>query len=152
MFFFWVMVFKLSKSLHFLQYFDNLSKKSEAIKEFYIYPSERSCFAWFKNGVVYFDMTYYFGNIRVWSWRALLNFCWATIFFYVFIADIPWMVVQTPINHIIFWTNVVRNFRYIYVICSNRIRFLAGVSTKLQKNAFFFGQFKNHNSGRKDGD
>ena len=138
MFSFWVMVFKLSKSLHFLQYFDNLSKKSETIKEIYIYPSERSCCARLKNGVVYFDMTYYFGNIRVWSWRVLLIFCWATIFFYIFIVNISWMMAETPINHIIFWTNVVRNFRYTYVICSNRIRFLAGASTKLQKKCYFW--------------
>ena len=39
---------------------------------------------------------------------------------------------------------------YIYVNCFNRLRFLAEVSTKLQK-MHFFGQFKDHNSGRKHG-
>ena len=43
------------------------------------------------------------------------------------------------------------NFQmHIYVNCFNRLRFLAEVSTKLQK-MHFFGQFKNHNSGRKHG-
>ena len=36
---------------------------------------------------------------------------------------------------------------FIYVNCFNRLRFLAEVSTKLQKNALF-GQFKDHISGR----
>ena len=42
MFHFWVMVLKLSKNVHLLQFFDDLSKKSEAIEEIYIYTSERS--------------------------------------------------------------------------------------------------------------
>ena len=58
------------------------------------------------------------------------------------------MVAQTPINHIIFWKTVIRTFRFIYVNCFNRLRFLAEVSTKLQK-MHFFGQFKDRNSERK---
>ena len=71
-------------------------------------------------------------------------------FFYIFIANVSWTVAQTPINHIIFWKTVIRTFRSIYVNCFNRLRFLAEVSTKLQK-MHFFGQFKDHNSGRKHG-
>ena len=41
-------------------------------------------------------------------------------------------------------------FRSIYVNCFNRLRFLAEISTKLQK-MHFFGQFKEYNSGRKHG-
>ena len=41
-------------------------------------------------------------------------------------------------------------FRFIYVNCFNRLRFLAEVSTELQK-MHFFGQFKDYNSGRKHG-
>ena len=69
-------------------------------------------------------------------------------FFYILIANVSWTVAQTPINHIIFWKTVIRTFRSIYVNCFNRLRFLAEVSTKLQK-MHFFGQFKDHNSGRK---
>ena len=38
----WVMVFKLSKKVHFLQFCADLSKKSKSIKAIYIYASERS--------------------------------------------------------------------------------------------------------------
>ena len=44
--------------------------------------------------------------------------------------------------------SALRSFRCIYVNCFNRLRFLADVSTKLQ-NMHIFGQFKDHNSGRK---
>ena len=40
------------------------------------------------------------------------------------------------------------NFQMQYVNCLNKVRFLAKVSTKLQKMHFFI-QFKNHNSGTK---
>ena len=59
-------------------------------------------------------------------------------------------VAQTPIRHIIFWKIVIRTFRSIYVNCFSRLRFLAEVSTKLQKMDLF-AQFKGHNSGRKYG-
>ena len=80
----------------------------------------------------------------------MLNLCWVSIAFDIFIANIPWTVAQTPINHIIFWKTVIRTLRYIYVNYFNRLRFLAEVSTRLQK-MHFFGQFKDHNSGRNNG-
>ena len=67
----------------------------------------------------------------------------------IFIANISWTVAHTPINHIIFWKTVIRNFRCMHVNCCNRIRFLAGVSTKLQKHTFFNNW--EPNSGRKHG-
>ena len=127
----WVMVLKLSKKVHFLQFCADLSKKSKSIKAIYIYASERSRYALSENGIVYCAMTYYFGDISVWSRRILLNFCWVSIFFDVLIVNISWTVAQTPINHSIFWKSVMRTFRCIYVNCFNRLRFLAEVSTKL---------------------
>ena len=127
----WVMVLKLSKKVHFLQFCADLSKKSKSIEAIYIYASERSRYALSENGIVYCAMTYYFGDISVWSRRILLNFCWVSIFFDILIANISWTVAQTPINHSIFWKIVMRTFRYIYVNCFNRLRFLAEVSTKL---------------------
>ena len=127
----WVMVLKLSKKVHFLQFCADLSKKSKSIKAIYIYASERSRYALSENGIVYCAMTYYFGDISVWSRRILLNFCWVSIFFDILIANISWTVAQTPINHSIFWKSVMRTFRCIYVNCFNRLRFLAEVSTKL---------------------
>ena len=52
-----------------------------------------------------------------------------------------------PYKHIIFWKAVIRTFRSIYVNCFNR---LPEVSTKFQK-MYFFGQFKDQYSGRKNG-
>ena len=71
-------------------------------------------------------------------------------FFYILIANVSWTVAQTPINHIIFWKTVMKTFRSIYVNYFNTLRFLAEVSTKLQK-MHFFGQFKDHKSERKHG-
>ena len=146
----WVMVRKLSKKVYFLQFCAELSKKSKSVKAIYIYASERSRYALSENGIVYYAMTYCFGDISVWSRRILLNFCWVSIFFDVLIVNISWTVAQTPINHSIFWKSVMRTFRCIYVNCFNRLRFLAEVSTKLQK-MHFFRQFKDHNSGREHG-
>ena len=132
----WVMVLKLSKKVHFLQFCADLSKKSKSIKAIYIYASERSRYALSENGIVYYAMTYCFGDISVWSRRILLNFCWVSIFFDVLIVNISWTVAQTPINHSIFWKSVMRTFRCIYVNCFNRLRFLAEVTTNCKKCTF----------------
>ena len=42
MFPFWVIILKLSKTVHFLQFCADLSKKPKSIKAIYIYVSERS--------------------------------------------------------------------------------------------------------------
>ena len=102
MFFSWVMVLKLSKKVHFLQFCADLSKKSRSIKAIYIYVSGRSRYAIWENGIVYYAMAYYFRAISIWNWRILLNFCRASIFFHILIAYISWTVAWTPINHTIF--------------------------------------------------
>ena len=60
---------------HFLQFCADLSKKSKTTKAIYIYASERSCYAISDNGIVYYAMTYCFGDISVSSRRILLNYC-----------------------------------------------------------------------------
>ena len=57
MFHSWVMVLKLSKKVHFLQFSADLSKKLTAI---YIYASEMSLYALSENSIVYYAMTYRF--------------------------------------------------------------------------------------------
>ena len=150
----WVIVLKLSEKVHFLQFCADHSQKFMSIKGIYIYASERSRYALSENGIVHYTMTYCFGNISVWSRRILLNFSWVSIFFGILILNISWTVAQTTINfsciYSIFWKSVMRTFRCIYVNCFNRLRFLAEVSTKLQK-MHFFRQFKDHNSGREHG-
>ena len=133
----WVMVLKLSKKVHFLQFCADLSKKSKSIKAIYIYASERSRYALSENGIVYYAMTYCFGDISVWSRRILLNFCWVSIFFDILIANISWTVAQTTTNHNIFWKSVMRTFRCIYVNCFNRLNFLLR-SAQNCKNALFW--------------
>ena len=59
------MLLKLSKKVLFLQFYDDLSKKSKSIKANYIYASERSHYALSENDIVYYAMTYCFGDIRV---------------------------------------------------------------------------------------
>ena len=49
----WVMVHKLSKKVHFLQFCADLSKKSKSIKAIYIYASESSLSTLSENGMVY---------------------------------------------------------------------------------------------------
>ena len=62
-----VMVLKLSIKVHFLQFCTDLSKKFKSIKVIYIYAPERCCYALSGNGIVYYDMRYCFGDIRIWS-------------------------------------------------------------------------------------
>ena len=129
MFFSWVMVLKLSKKVHFLQFCTDLTKFN-SIEAIYTYASQRSPYTLSENGIVYNAMIYCFGDIRAWSWRISLNFCRFSIF-NILITNISWTVAQTPINHTIFSKNVVRTFRCIYEICFNWLRFLAELSTKL---------------------
>ena len=91
-------------------------------------------------------MTYSCGDIRVWSGRTLLNFCWVSIVFDILIASISWTVAHSPINYTIFWKSIMRNFRCIYVKCFTRLCFFSEVSAKLKK-MHLFRQFKSHNSG-----
>ena len=46
---------KLSKKVHFLKFRADLSKKSKSVKAIYIHAT----------GIVYYAMTYLFGDIRV---------------------------------------------------------------------------------------
>ena len=127
----WVSVCKLSKKGHFLQFCADLCKKSKSIKAIYIYVSNRPHYALWENAIVYCAMTSYFGNVSVWSWRILLNFCWVSIFFYILMVNISLTLAQIPINHSIFWKSGMRTFRCIYVNCFKRLRFLAEFGTKL---------------------
>ena len=60
-----VMVLKLAKKVHFLQFCADLSKKSESIEAIYIYPSERSRYAFSENSIVYYATTHCFGSLRL---------------------------------------------------------------------------------------
>ena len=131
-----VMVLKLSKKvISCLKFCADLSKKSKYFKAIYIYISERSRCALSENGIVYFTMIYSFGDIKVWSQKTLLNFCWISMFFDLLITNILWAA-RTPINHTIFWKSVI-SFKYVYGKFFRRLRFLAEVSTKLYEIHLF---------------
>ena len=100
-----------------------------------IYASESPRYALSENGIVYYAVTYCFGDIRVWSWRALLNFCWASIFFDILIANIS-TVNQTLITHIIFWKSVMRTLTCIYVNCLTDLSFLLKTSQNYKRFTF----------------
>ena len=142
----WLLILKLSSA-----YFADLTKKSKSTKAMHTYASEKYCYALSENGVAYYAMTYCFGDIGVWNQRILLNFCWFSIFFDILIAKSlsrgQWL---RTIQTISFSVSVMRTFRRIYVNSFTRLRFLAEVSTILQK-MHFFGQFKDHNQGRNHG-
>ena len=82
------MVLKLPKKAHVLQNCADLSNKSKSIRAIYIYASERSRCALSENGIIYYAMTYCFGDIKVCSQKLLLNFCSVSIFFDNLIANI----------------------------------------------------------------
>ena len=119
MFFSLVMVLKLSKKVHCLQFSADFRKKFNCNKAIYLYAFERSRYALSENGIVY----------------CAMNFSRASLFFDI-LFSILWTVAQAPINQIIFYKNVVRNFRCIYVHRFNRFRFLAEVSIQLQITHF----------------
>ena len=59
------MVLELSKKGNFLKFCADLSKKSRSIKVIYIHAPENSCCTLSENGIVYYAMTYCFGDIRL---------------------------------------------------------------------------------------
>ena len=85
----WFMVFKLSEKEHFLQFYADISSKSKSTKAIYICTFERPYYALSENGIVYYVMTYCFGDSGVWSRRILLNFCWVSMF----------LMFWSPISH-----------------------------------------------------
>ena len=56
---------KLSKKVDFLRFCADLSKKSKSVKAIYIHANERPCCTLSESGIVYYAMTYLFGDIRV---------------------------------------------------------------------------------------
>ena len=89
----WFMVFKLSEKEHFLQFCADISSKSKSVKAIYIYTfyiyTYIPYYALSENGIIYYAMTYCFGDSGVWNRRILLNFCWVSMF----------LMFWSPISH-----------------------------------------------------
>ena len=49
----WFMILKLSKKVHFPQFWDDLSQKPKSVKAVYTYGSESSYYSYAENGIVY---------------------------------------------------------------------------------------------------
>ena len=63
----WVMVLKLSKKVHILQYCGDLSKKLRSVKAICIYSSESSHYTLSKNNMVYRGLSHCSWDINNWN-------------------------------------------------------------------------------------
>ena len=133
------MIPKLHKKVHFFIFLSLLKQLT------YMHPKGLVlCFQ--KKVIVYYDMIYCFGDIKVWSRTILLNFYWVNIFFGFFVFDIfifidilisiSWAVAHTPINHIICWKNVMRTLRYNMQIFLSVLVFLLKSEKNCKKCTF----------------
>ena len=62
----WVMIYKLSKKVHFLQFCADLSKKSRSVKAIYIYASESSHYTLSEKAMVYSHRSWDISN-KIWK-------------------------------------------------------------------------------------
>ena len=81
-------------------------------------------------------MNYCFGNIRIWSRRILLSFCWSSIFFWYFNHYYLKNGGSGTYKPYHFLKEYNENFQIHVCKCFNRHRFLAEISIKLQKMHF----------------
>ena len=63
----WVMVLKLSKKVHFLQFCADLSQKPKCVKVIYIYGSESSHYSLSENDMAYRGRSHRLWDIRNWN-------------------------------------------------------------------------------------
>ena len=121
----WVMVLKLSKNCIFCNFVLTSARNLSRLKQL-TYMHRKGLVTHFQK-LMLFIMLWLIASM-VWVFEVeefLRNFCWFSIFFDILIANISWTVAQTLINRKIFWKNVMRTFRCIYVICFNRLRLFA---------------------------
>ena len=141
----WVMVYKLYKKVHFLQFCADLSKKFRSVEAIYIYASESSHCPLSECAMVCRGLSHRSWGISNWNIKKDAESAEILQNPSTSITNISKTVSHTIINNTIFWNCVTRPFRCIYVNCFNKLRFLAEVRTILQK-MYFFRQFKDHNS------
>ena len=130
----WVMVCKLSKKVHFLQFCADLSKKSKSVEAIYIYASESSHYTVSENPMIYRGLSHCSWDISDYnikkdaeSQKFLKNSS---------TSNTHTSEIVSRIKNTNFWKCVTRPFRCMYVNCFNPLRFLPEVSTKLQKMHF----------------
>ena len=90
---------------------------TESIKEIYIYASERSRCVLLENCIVDYAMLLCcVSEIFGFEVKSFVKFL-LSIFFNILNCNIWWTMVQTTVNHVIFWKSEMRTFRCIYVNC-----------------------------------
>ena len=121
----WVMVFKLSKKCIFCNFVLTSARNLSRFKQF-TYMHLKGLVTHFQKLMLFIMLWLTVSMVWVFEVEEFFrNFCWVSNFFDILITNISWAVAQTPINHSLFWKNVMRTFRYIYVNCFNRHRFFA---------------------------
>ena len=110
----WVMVLNLSKKVHFFCNFVLTSAENLSLLKQFPYIHLKDLIMHFQKMVLFIMLWLTVSKIiRFWSQRILLNFCRVSIFFYILITNISWLVAQNPISHVIFWMSKMRTFRFI---------------------------------------
>ena len=132
MFFFLVMVLKLSKKGIFFFTFVLTSARNLGLLKYFTYMYLEDLATHFQKMVLFIMLWLTVLKILVFEVENfLLIFYWVSIFFDISIANISWTMAQISISHSIFWKRIMRTFSCIYVNCFNRLRFFADFSTKL---------------------
>ena len=142
----WVMVRKLSKKVHFLQFCADLNKKYKSVNTIYLYASHYTYYTLSENFMIISWVTVYEMLMLKISEKMLTQ----QNFNKILRLQTSETASHSIINNTIFWKGVARPFRCTYVSRFFRLEFCAEFSTKLQK-MHFVRQFEDHNSGREHG-
>ena len=113
------------KKCIFLQFCADLSKKPTPLKTIYIYEPESCHYTLPKHCMVHEILAIKIPKKDADSAEIYQN------------SSISNLNSHSTISNTIFWKFSTRSFRCIYVNCPNILRFLAEISTKLQKNTLF---------------
>ena len=128
----WVRVLKLSKKVHFLKFCADFSKKLKKLRYMHL-----------KVLITLFQKIIWFAGVWATAHEILaikiskMILCRNSKKISSFSnPNISKTVSHRIINNTISWKCITRPFRYIHVNCFKRLRYLAEVSTKLQKCTF----------------
>ena len=127
MFFFWVMVLKLSKKGIFFFTFVLTSARNLGLLKHFTYMYLEGLATHFQKMVLFIMLWLTVLKILVFEIEVRKI---SAHFFDILIAYISWTVAWIHINHTIFWKSVMRTSRCIYVNRFDRLTFLVKVSTK----------------------
>ena len=99
----WVMVFKLSKKVHFCNFVLTSARNLSLLKQF-TYMQLDDFVTYFQKMVLL--ITLWLTALEILGFQVE-EFLLSQHLFYILIANISWTVAQNAINHIIFWNSVI---------------------------------------------